>query len=826
MENTAAPPVASPFFMPIKLAKQRGSLWLPALLLTALISTSLLWLPTAAPDRTAQALAQAKIALLARAALDDNRPGSLPCPDLLTNQAALNNLPDDGRADTLTRNDCPTYVGRLPWATLDLGDLRDSQGERLWYALSKNFRDDDSAQPIQSDTPGSLQVDQTQDVAAILFSPGPLLANQKRPSLMVSDYLEAENGTNSTYFSSQAGNDRLIFITRQQLMEVAQTRVLRELLACMKTHARQTGRYPWPAQWNDNAAHGSHGNLFGKPPLTQPQGSLNPALNHFSSTLATLRQMLSTSPALNEVRQSLADFQDKLVAHMNQQAALYQASNDLYQQSNPLSQQLDTLAVHLKSAMANGRISNSERTTFRTDQGIVDPALSDLLTTLLSNGLDAFPDQLSQLQQQILQAKQTGNNDTLNSSLNALQSLLAQTESNNTALNSLIDTLSQNSSDWQNALPLYAAGDSRLTQRETGWLNAQENLQAALSSLRFPIPAENFAWYGKSLTEATDLITQQAYLNVALSDLAQLAPHPNLEAFTQSLSALQQTLQNAVDKKILLSLSEKRLLNNSLIAFTELMQQQGSNLTYSSLNSAMTQWRLNANELLTVSTKTQADLLPYAQRSYDRTVNLLFWVKILRDNNLQLATLTRQSPLKTSANTDSTYQNSLATQTLLKQSLSALDQAIASPSNSRLQTTARNSLQTLDSQLGVLLKAEESQQAHLFSGPASAFPMAWAGAACQAFQYISGQTSWWFANEWARTSFYQISAPETATPGKLTVNGQGNYQVLSINSGPALKQQQRPATQRSDYFEGNHVTATNAWEKRPVSQDFNDQIVF
>ena len=68
-------------------------------------------------DVTALALQQAKEALIARAAFDLNHPGSLPCPD----------RDNDGVADLLAGNNCFSYIGRLPWKTLGLPDLRDAE---------------------------------------------------------------------------------------------------------------------------------------------------------------------------------------------------------------------------------------------------------------------------------------------------------------------------------------------------------------------------------------------------------------------------------------------------------------------------------------------------------------------------------------------------------------------------------------------------------------------------------------------------------------------------------------------------------------------------
>ena len=125
---------------------------------------------------TSKALAQAKEALISRAVADSNHPGSLPCPD--TN--------DDGSSEGGTT--CTMgHIGRLPWKTLGLPDLRDGSGERLWYVLSPNFHDDPVNTRINSDTKGTLQVYDnsgitliTSDAVAIVFAPGNLVGTQQR----------------------------------------------------------------------------------------------------------------------------------------------------------------------------------------------------------------------------------------------------------------------------------------------------------------------------------------------------------------------------------------------------------------------------------------------------------------------------------------------------------------------------------------------------------------------------------------------------------------------------------------------------------------------
>ncbi len=88
---------------------------------------------------TERALAHARESLLAYAAerpIDaEVGPGYLPCPDTDDDgwaEATCGSLPGHlGQADRL---------GRLPWKTLGLPDLRDGSGERLWYAVSSKHK--------------------------------------------------------------------------------------------------------------------------------------------------------------------------------------------------------------------------------------------------------------------------------------------------------------------------------------------------------------------------------------------------------------------------------------------------------------------------------------------------------------------------------------------------------------------------------------------------------------------------------------------------------------------------------------------------------------
>ncbi|MFM2408144.1 MAG: hypothetical protein RL358_886 [Pseudomonadota bacterium] len=266
------------------------------------------------------ALAQAKEALIARATTDITVLGSLPCPD--TN--------NDGTADLLVGNECPSYIGRLPWKTLLIDDLRDAQGERLWYALSRNFRDDNSNH-INSDSLGTLNLTGGQtasQVIAIVFSAGSPLAAQTRSAtntmlcngvsllanLCVQNYLEASNAAPSTATSpnntyqinapSNTSNDQAIYLTHEQLFPVLEQRIAREVKACLDDYAAASNnKYPWPAPVSSASFTSTPNTLFGRLPsqpvtLNAPsaasQASLNDALSAAGDTLIQLKNLVSS----------------------------------------------------------------------------------------------------------------------------------------------------------------------------------------------------------------------------------------------------------------------------------------------------------------------------------------------------------------------------------------------------------------------------------------------------------------------------------------------------------------------------------------------------
>lgn len=242
---------------------------------------------------TAAALAQAKEALIGYAAsvafssggCGNNcpRPGELPCPDNWP-QGSIN----EGSPSACSGN----AIGRLPWKKLGLPDLRDASGERLWYAVSSNYKNSNRLLPLNSDTIGTISVRDPggtliadavsgSGVAAVVIAPGGALTRQDG---VVQDrstagynnainYLDVANGEDNQNFINGANdgfiqgpiknsngtiilNDALIKISRDDVMRVAEKRVLKEVVNALSSYFLSNASYPNPADFNDASCLG------------------------------------------------------------------------------------------------------------------------------------------------------------------------------------------------------------------------------------------------------------------------------------------------------------------------------------------------------------------------------------------------------------------------------------------------------------------------------------------------------------------------------------------------------------------------------------------
>lgn len=202
--------------------------------------------------KTALALAEAKAAIIGWSAKNDI-PGQLPCPEDVVAIGTVN----EGQQEAACSNINPT-IGRLPWRTLGIGDLRDGYGERLWYALSPGFR----VSPINSDTPAQLMVDGVAGSAvAIIFSAGPVVNGQVRPTptnVIPPDaiqYLDLSNNDGDSAFITSGAlgnfNDHLLLVSHDELFAVVEKRVAREVVNALNDYFVAYGHYPLPADFAD-----------------------------------------------------------------------------------------------------------------------------------------------------------------------------------------------------------------------------------------------------------------------------------------------------------------------------------------------------------------------------------------------------------------------------------------------------------------------------------------------------------------------------------------------------------------------------------------------
>ena len=220
----------------------------------------------AATEQAAYKLKLAKQALIGYAVTypdninSEEGPGYLLCPD--TN--------GDGLAET---NCSGSAIGRFPWKTLELTDVYDASGQTIWYALSENYRYGPNKRiPLNSETLGTLTVDGVGDFVAILFAPGAPVTGQTRTlaSNNVGDFLDAENNDGDTDFVTTLAspnikrvdgvydandnlvfNDRLLTISRAELMQAVEKRVLGEFNQILSGYFASYNAYPWLTSFAD-----------------------------------------------------------------------------------------------------------------------------------------------------------------------------------------------------------------------------------------------------------------------------------------------------------------------------------------------------------------------------------------------------------------------------------------------------------------------------------------------------------------------------------------------------------------------------------------------
>lgn len=218
--------------------------------------------------KTAAALQAAKKALLGHVAHYAGRtgvgfefPGRMPCPESLS---AYGSPANEGVA---TGNCSNPIVGRLPWRTLGIDQLRDGDGEPLWYALSPDFHPVPTSPPtpppapLNFGTPAALPFEGS-NVVAVIIAPGRAL--QSNPCSAVNQqvsryatpldrtrFFECGNATGAyTNPGSNSGsNDRVLAITQAEWAEAiagaVADRIQRQVAPAMAEFRTTTSNASW-----------------------------------------------------------------------------------------------------------------------------------------------------------------------------------------------------------------------------------------------------------------------------------------------------------------------------------------------------------------------------------------------------------------------------------------------------------------------------------------------------------------------------------------------------------------------------------------------------
>lgn len=801
-------------------------------------------------------MAHARDALIARAVTDDNRPGSLPCPDLVTDSSGLANRPGDGKADMFTLTQCPSYVGWLPWVTLDLPEALDDSASRLWYAVSPSLRDDDSAQPINSDTATNLQLDGRGEVAALLIAPRAALEGQTRPSRRPADYLEGGNGNNLRFVSGTtdpAFNDLILPLTRRELMAAVEKRVAGEVRACLERHAAAPGnpdqRYPWPAPLGNTDFRGQSASRFGRIPLSQPapgaQAALQASLAALDRTLATLDRASDAATRSS----ALGLLGEQLAATRNFADVLFAIVNRIHQASGASLGQLRGLDGAVAAAVANERISRSEGSLIRERSEATSAAIGELAEQLQQSGIDAFPARLRQLVAALDSATDSASRQAAIRASSDLLATAATPRSDlaialgmakiaaNTASTASIDNATPAASELRHAL---SALDSALSA-------SRANLLA--SDLEFHITAlagQLAAWQATPDKEMASSL-QNALRNAGqtIGTLACGVPAV-AQARDTAATAIATALAGSGANMATLENSEQAILElRRLVAALATNEAADGNLSRTSLAAAAVRFNAASGRFRQVDLASprplQKEIVPYADAVGDAAVDLALIAEMLTANATLVAPLAKAAagsdPARTGVVDDSLW--SVASEALNslngKNGSLSLQQAWLATPSSNNRDRAASALAETRRLAQTLLEVAQKLAQPLSTSTASALPIIWLSQRCEFLR--TGTSSWWHANRWADSVFYQFSSPSAIYPGQLTVNGRSGYRLVALAAGRSLAGQQRngPGPGVGDFLEGINADPSRnppaaapsaKFVSSPTSGQFNDQLAY
>ena len=801
-------------------------------------------------SKSRAALMRAKEALLARALLDENRPGSLPCPDHITDNDGLDNHPGDGKADMLAGNHCPDYLGWLPWQTLDLPELEDASGNRLWYALAPELRDDDSAQPVNAETSASLLLAGHGDIAAIIFAGGSPLGSQHRPSAHPADHLESLAG--SGRFIEPAdnpdSNDLLLPISRSELMSVVGRRVAGEVRRCLDRHAAASDdgphRYPWPAPIGNLEHQGKSGSLFGRIPRTQPGSGTEPALAANEIRLLQASEKLLQADSQTGQLEQLEILEHAGLRASHLMSALHAENSRLKAGADAGIANLHQLNDTILQAGENARISRSEGSEIRAGTETITPALDSLLLQLRELGNDPYP--------WLLKTRITALNEATTAG-----DLFAQGEQMLHLLSLTHSMRSEVAMPLSSALQLAvqatdAAGQAAAHPENSGLLDEARNqrnalaaatmqLAAAIAGTRVNLLASDLAYIPETLTAAISNLQDSEPANTPLDLIQPISLMRNdvahLETGIGEIVAARQLTLTALDSALATCanpLGTTEQIRNALLAsatqslaLVKTMQQQETledNLSISGLSAALEAFRTAGSEFSTMDTANprplQSSIVLPAREIARSGEDVIFWLELISGNTRIGAPLARAeaAPAGQSPASSPTLAGSAFFQS--EQLLGHIARAKKLAGNGN-QASFLSAISTVAEDARELAHREQALRAVQTSSRAAAFPTLWNSPYCEFLR--PENNSWWQANHWDALLFYQISSPQQALPGTLSVNHRGQYSLVVLVAGPVLPGQERSQSTTANYLESTNASSTRDGDATSPSLDFAAQ---
>lgn len=212
---------------------------------------------------------------------DPDRPGAFPCP-----VPAPSSVNYRGEGQAAIACGAANLIGRLPWKTLGLPELRDADGELLWYAVSAAFSyqqipNSNFSSAVNSNTQSKLVIETDQvgaptinNVAVVIFAAGSPLAAQDRSNTIKTcattskkieavycpdNYLEPKGSANNADADgpfarakkSPTLNDQLEYIVPEDFIPSIEGRIAAHVKQSLAVYFASNGYYPYAAPFDD-----------------------------------------------------------------------------------------------------------------------------------------------------------------------------------------------------------------------------------------------------------------------------------------------------------------------------------------------------------------------------------------------------------------------------------------------------------------------------------------------------------------------------------------------------------------------------------------------